>query len=142
MSSPPLKIVYLTSGAGGMFCGSCMNDNALARALIALGHDVQLVPLYTPIRTDGQDMSTGRIFYGGINMYLQQKVPFFRWLPRWMDRALDQPWLVRWATSHGVKTTAKDLGPSPSPSCAGGKVFSEKKSNGWWNGSPGAVSRT
>jgi glycosyltransferase involved in cell wall biosynthesis len=110
MNPAPLKIVYLTSGAGGMFCGSCMNDNALAKALIALGHDVQLISLYTPIRTDGQDMSQGRIFYGGINMYLQQKVPFFRWLPRWMDRALDQPWLVRWATSHGVKTTAKDLG--------------------------------
>jgi glycosyltransferase involved in cell wall biosynthesis len=110
MNPALLKIVYLTSGAGGMFCGSCMNDNSLAKALIALGHDVQLVPLYTPIRTDGQDMSQGRIFYGGINMYLQQKFPFFRWLPRWMDRALDQPWLVRWATSYGVKTTAKDLG--------------------------------
>jgi glycosyltransferase involved in cell wall biosynthesis len=87
-----------------------MNDNALAKALIALGHDVQLISLYTPIRTDGQDVSQGRIFFGGINMYLQQKVPLFRWLPRWMDRALDQPWLVRWATGHGVKTTAKDLG--------------------------------
>src|SRR5436189_3064562 len=110
MSLPPLKIVYLTSGAGGMFCGSCMNDNALAKALIALGHDVQLISLYTPIRTDSQDVSQGRIFFGGINMYLQQKIPFFRWLPRWMDRALDQPWLVRWATSHGVSTTAKELG--------------------------------
>lgn len=110
MSSPPLKIVYLTSGAGGMFCGSCMNDNALAKALIALGHDVQLVPLYTPIRTDGQDMSEGQIFFGGINMYLQQKIPLFRWLPRWMDRALDLPWLVRWATSFGSMTQAKDLG--------------------------------
>ncbi len=110
MSLPPLKIVYLTSGAGGMFCGSCMNDNALAKALIALGHDVQLVPLYTPIRTDGQDVSEGKIFFGGINMYLQQKLPFFRWLPRWMDRALDQPWLVRWATSFGSMTQAKDLG--------------------------------
>jgi glycosyltransferase involved in cell wall biosynthesis len=93
-----------------MFCGSCMNDNALAKALIALGHDVQLVPLYTPIRTDGQDVSQGRIFFGGINMYLQQKMPLFRWLPRWLDRALDQPWLVRWATGHGVSTTAKELG--------------------------------
>ncbi|MFN0020582.1 MAG: glycosyltransferase family 4 protein [Pirellulaceae bacterium] len=110
MNPAPLKIVYLTSGAGGMFCGSCMNDNSLAKALIALGHDVQLVPLYTPIRTDGQDVSQGRIFFGGINMYLQQKVPFFRWLPRWMDRALDQPWLVRWATSFGSMTQAKDLG--------------------------------
>lgn len=110
MSLPPLKIVYLTSGAGGMFCGSCMNDNSLAKALIALGHDVQLVPLYTPIRTDGQDVSEGKIFFGGINMYLQQKVPLFRWLPRWMDRVLDQPWLVRWATSFGSMTQAKDLG--------------------------------
>ena len=110
MTPASLKIVYLTSGAGGMFCGSCMNDNALAKALIALGHDVQLVPLYTPIRTDGQDVSLGRIFYGGINMYLQQKVPLFRWLPKWMDRALDQPWLVRWATSFGSMTRAKDLG--------------------------------
>lgn len=110
MNPAPLKIVYLTSGAGGMFCGSCMNDNALAKALIALGHDVQLISLYTPIRTDSQDMSQGRIFYGGINMYLQQKVPLFRWLPRWMDRALDQPWLVRWATSFGSMTRAKDLG--------------------------------
>ena len=110
MHPAPLKIVYLTSGAGGMFCGSCMNDNALAKALIALGHDVQLISLYTPIRTDGQDVSQGQIFFGGINMYLQQKVPLFRWLPRWMDRALDQPWLVRWATSFGSMTRAKDLG--------------------------------
>ena len=110
MTPASLKIVYLTSGAGGMYCGSCMNDNALAKALIALGHDVQLVPLYTPIRTDGQDVSLGRIFYGGINMYLQQKVPLFRRLPKWMDRALDQPWLVRWATSFGSMTRAKDLG--------------------------------
>ena len=41
----PLKIAYLTAGAAGMICGSCMHDNTLARALIALGHDVQLIPL-------------------------------------------------------------------------------------------------
>src|SRR4051812_46402484 len=110
MNASPLKIVYLTSGAGGMFCGSCMHDNALARALIALGHDVQLIPLYTPIRTDVPNVSTSRIFLGGINMYLQQNIPLFRWLPRWMDRALDQPWLVRWAAGRGVPMEAKDLG--------------------------------
>ena len=30
-----MKIAYLTAGAAGMFCGSCMHDNTLARALIA-----------------------------------------------------------------------------------------------------------
>lgn len=86
-----------------MICGSCLHDNTLARALIALGHDVQLIPLYTPIRTDEQDVSTHRVFYGGINMYLQQKVPLFRWLPKWLDRWLDWPWLIDWAAGRSVK---------------------------------------
>jgi glycosyltransferase involved in cell wall biosynthesis len=98
-----MKIVYLTAGAAGMICGSCLHDNTLARALAALGHDVQLIPLYTPIRTDEEDVSSSRIFYGGINMYLQQKVPLFRWLPKWLDRWLDQPWLINWAAGRGVK---------------------------------------
>src|SRR5437764_3331031 len=101
--SPPLKIAYLTAGAAGMICGSCMHDNTLARALIALGHDVQLIPLYTPIRTDEEDVSLHRVFYGGINMYLQQRSPLFRWLPKWLDRWLDQPWLINWAAGRSVK---------------------------------------
>ncbi len=100
---PPLRIAYLTAGAAGMICGSCLHDNALARALIALGHDVQLIPLYTPIRVDEDDISGDRIFYGGINMYLQQKMGLFRWLPKWLDRWLDQPWLINWASGRSVR---------------------------------------
>lgn len=99
----PLKIAYLTAGAAGMICGSCLHDNTLARALGELGHDVQLIPLYTPIRTDEQDMTSGPLFYGGINMYLQQKAALFRWLPKWLDRWLDQPWLINWASGGSVK---------------------------------------
>ncbi len=86
-----------------MICGSCLHDNTLARALIELGHDVQLIPLYTPIRTDEVDVSSDRVFYGGINMYLQQRVPLFRRLPKWLDRWLDQPWLINWASGGSVK---------------------------------------
>ena len=108
--TPPLKITYLTSGAAGMFCGSCMHDNTLARALIKLGCDVQLVPLYTPIRTDEESIASDRVFLGGMNVYLQQKFSLFRYLPRWIDGLLDYPWLIRFATSFGIRTTAKDLG--------------------------------
>src|SRR6187401_1537601 len=95
-AGPPLKIAYLTAGAAGMYCGSCMHDNTLARALIARGHDVQLLPLYTPIRTDEEDVTTDRQqFFGGINVFLQQKWPLFRSLPRWMQRAFDQRWLLQ-----------------------------------------------
>ena len=102
-ASQRLKLAYLTAGAAGMICGSCLHDNTLARAMIALGHDVQLIPLYTPIRTDEEDVSLGRVYFGGINMYLQQQVPLFRWLPKWIDRWLDQPWLINWASGRSVK---------------------------------------
>lgn len=109
MPPRPLKIVYLTAGAAGMICGSCLHDNTLARALLELGHDVQLIPLYTPIRTDETDVTSKRIFYGGINTYLQQNVPLFRWLPKWLDRWLDQPWLIDWAAGKSVKIEPNDV---------------------------------
>ena len=81
MANLPKKIVYLTAGAGGMFCGSCMHDNALAKSLSSLGFDIQLVPTYTPIRTDESDVSVDQVFFGGINVYLQQKIPLLRYVP-------------------------------------------------------------
>lgn len=106
----PRRIVYLTAGAAGMYCGSCLNDNALARELLSLGHDVQLIPLYTPIRTDGQDFTSDQVFFGGINVYLQQKAAIFRWLPRWLDRWIDQPWIINLATRFGGKLDYEKLG--------------------------------
>ena len=47
-----MRILQITAGAAGMYCGSCLHDNTLARALIELGHEVSLIPTYTPIRTD------------------------------------------------------------------------------------------
>jgi hypothetical protein len=45
---PGVNISILASGAGGMYCGSCMRDNALATALKRLGHGITLIPLFTP----------------------------------------------------------------------------------------------
>lgn len=106
----PLRALYLTAGAGGMFCGSCLNDNAVAKVLPQFGWDAQLVPCYTPIRIDGTDVSIDRVFFGGVNVWLQQKVPFFRWLPRFADRFLDNPGFVRRVTSTAVETDARFLG--------------------------------
>jgi glycosyltransferase involved in cell wall biosynthesis len=106
----PRRIVYLTAGAAGMYCGSCLNDNALARELLSLGHDVQLIPLYTPIRTDDQDFTSDQVFFGGINVYLQQKAAIFRWLPQWLDRWIDQPWIINLATRFGGKLDYEKLG--------------------------------
>ncbi len=104
-------LVYLTAGAAGMFCGSCMHDNALARAIIAAGKwTVTLVPTYTPIRTDEDNVSVDQVFFGGINVYLQQKLPLLRYLPGFLDRWLDQPWLIRRMTAKASDTSPQLLG--------------------------------
>jgi glycosyltransferase involved in cell wall biosynthesis len=105
-----MRIAYITAGAAGNFCGSCMHDNTLAAALQALGHDALLIPTYTPIRTDEKDVSTPRVFFGGINVYLQQKLAFFRHTPWTLDRLLDFPALLRWVARFAVRTQAEDLG--------------------------------
>lgn len=105
-----MKIAFITSGAAGNFCGSCMRDNTLVRALGELSHDALLIPTYTPIRTDEEDVSVPRVFFGGINVYLQQKSAFFRHTPWFVDRLFDSPQLLRWASQYAVKTDAKELG--------------------------------
>lgn len=105
-----MKIAYLTAGAAGMFCGSCINDNALAKALHQLGHDCILIPVYTPIRTDDQDVSIDRVFMGGINVYLQQKMPWLAYTPRWLDAVLNQSWIINPLTKNAGKTSPKLLG--------------------------------
>lgn len=107
---PRPKVVYLTAGAGGMYCGSCLRDNALAAGLSGLGWDVTLLPLYTPIRVDEEDRSVDQVFFGGINVYLQQKIPLFRHLPAFLDRWLDHPGLIRRVASGALSVSAKELG--------------------------------
>lgn len=106
-----MKIAYLTAGAAGMYCGSCMNDNAVARALIQAGHECLLIPVYTPIRTDEEDVSVPRVFLGGVNVYLQQQLGWMSRIPRVLDGVLNQPWLIRWLTRNAGKTSPALLGP-------------------------------
>jgi glycosyltransferase involved in cell wall biosynthesis len=105
-----MKIAYVTAGAAGMYCGSCMHDNTLAAALGRLGHEALLIPTYTPIRTDEPDVSQKRIFFGGINVYLQQKFALFRHTPWFLDRLLNFPALLNWVSRFAVKTRAEELG--------------------------------
>jgi glycosyltransferase involved in cell wall biosynthesis len=93
-----------------MYCGSCMRDNTLAAALQRLGCDAWLIPTYTPIRTDEQDVSRPQVFMGGINMYLQQQVAFFRRLPPFLDHWLDKPWLINWLSSFSIEVNGRNLG--------------------------------
>jgi glycosyltransferase involved in cell wall biosynthesis len=105
-----MKIACITAGAGRMYCGSCLRDNALAAALLDVGHDVMLIPTYTPTRTDETNVSMNRIFLGGINVYLQQHFAFFQNSPQIVDRLLDFRPLLRFVTRLGISVDPADLG--------------------------------
>ncbi len=105
-----MRIAYIAAGAGGMYCGSCIHDNTLAAALIRKGHEVALIPTYTPIRTDEPSVSVKKIFYGGINVYLEEKLALFRRTPWVVDKLLNNPRLLNWASRFSASTNAKDLG--------------------------------
>ena len=106
-----MNIVQLTPGAGGMFCGNCFHDNALVTALRDLGHDVTMLPLYLPIHVDEDDQSAGQpVFFGGVNVYLEQKSAAFRHAPRWLHRLLNARRLLEWAAGRAAKTRASDVG--------------------------------
>ncbi len=93
-----------------MFCGSCMHDNTWAHALMAAGAEVSLIPTYTPIRVDEMNASLDRVFFGGINVYLNGKFGFWRSVPRFMKSWLDSPGVIRWATKKSISNDAHELG--------------------------------
>jgi hypothetical protein len=105
-----MKILSITAGSAGMYCGSCARDNALAVELLARGHEVTLLPLYTPTNTDETNVSRGQVLFGGISIYLQQHLALFRRTPRFLDRLWDSPRVIGAFASRSISTDPKLLG--------------------------------
>jgi glycosyltransferase involved in cell wall biosynthesis len=110
-SCSAMRLVHLTAGTGSFFCGTCLRDHALVKALRRLGHDALLVPLYLPlVLDDSGSPQESPLFFGGINVYLQQKSGFFRHAPQWLDKLLDAPVLLRQAGRKAGMTNPRELG--------------------------------
>jgi glycosyltransferase involved in cell wall biosynthesis len=104
-----MRIVSITAGAAGMFCGSCLRDNTLAAALIRLGHDCLLLPTFTPLTLDEPDQSASRVFLGGVNVFLDE-YRAARWLPRFARSWLDRPGILRFAARFSGIENYEKLG--------------------------------
>ncbi len=104
-----MRILALTAGAARMYCGSCLRDNTLAAELRRQGHDVILLPLYTPTRTDEPNVSYPKVFLNGISVCLDQQAEFFR-KPRLLDRLWDAPWMLNLASRTSIRVDPHLLG--------------------------------
>jgi glycosyltransferase involved in cell wall biosynthesis len=105
-----MRILQLTAGAAGMYCGTCLRDNSLAAALMKLGHDVTLLPLYTPTLTDEANVSNEKIFFGGISVYLEQNYALFRKTPWLLDKLWDSKAALKMAAKSTIPVDPHFLG--------------------------------
>lgn len=106
-----MRILHLTAGTGRWHCGTCIRDDALVKALRALGHEADLVPLYLPIVADGPSCSAQEpVRVSGVAAWLQQEVPLFRRAPRWVDALLASGPLLSLAGRFAGSTRPESLG--------------------------------
>ncbi|HDP34318.1 MAG TPA: glycosyltransferase [Candidatus Hydrogenedentes bacterium] len=107
-----MKILHLVPGSGGTFyCQNCLRDHLLIRALRRQGHDVILAPLYLPMYGGATAAETNApLFFGGISVYVREKIPLLRTMPEWMIRLLNAPFLLRQAAKRESSTNAAELG--------------------------------
>ncbi|MBJ05562.1 MAG: glycosyl transferase group 1 [Verrucomicrobiaceae bacterium] len=108
-----MKVTFLTAGTGSYHCGACMRDNTLVTSLHKAGHEVSLLPMYLPMQLDEEalpQVQRAPIFFGGINVYLQQKFRIFRHTPRWLDRLMNGRGLLRSAAKRSHMTSPRDQG--------------------------------
>ncbi len=107
-----MRIIQITPSAGDSFyCENCLRDAALAKEIIILGHEGLTIPLYLPLPSEQSGSSDiSPIFFGGLNVYFQQKLTFFRKTPRWLDSLFDSPRLLKWIGRMAGMTSERDLG--------------------------------
>jgi glycosyltransferase involved in cell wall biosynthesis len=122
-----MRILEITAGAAQMYCGSCIRDNALAAELLRQGHDVTLLPLYTPTLTDEQNVSDPHVFFGGISVYLEQHSAIFRKTPRALDRLWDSHWALKLASRHSIAVNPHLLGEMAVSMLRGPDGFQQKE---------------
>jgi glycosyltransferase involved in cell wall biosynthesis len=105
-----MRIAFIAAGAGGMYCGSCLRDAALAKAARALGHEFLLVPLYTPMRIDEEGLAEDHVFLGAVEIYLRAKLPFLRRMRGPLARILGSQRVLRWLSRFALSGRPEDVG--------------------------------
>ncbi|MBM4155538.1 MAG: glycosyltransferase family 4 protein [Lentisphaerae bacterium] len=107
-----MKIVTLLPGSGDTFyCQNCVRDLSTARGLRALGADVTLAPMYLPVDPGpAAGVRSAPVFYGAVNVWLEQRFPGLGRRGRRFLRWLDARPVLRFAARRAGSTDAHGLG--------------------------------
>ncbi|MCI0471874.1 MAG: glycosyltransferase [Candidatus Aminicenantes bacterium] len=106
-----MKIAYVAPGSGGKFyCQNCFLDNDLIKSLRQIGHDAIKIPMYLPANMGEHEAAAASpVFFGAINVYLKEKLSFYRYFPGWLRRFFDSSMMLRLAAGKAGSTRAAGL---------------------------------
>jgi glycosyltransferase involved in cell wall biosynthesis len=105
-----MRILHIIPGSGGSFyCGNCLRDSKYVNALKEMGHEVIKIPMYLPLFANEKDNGTAPVFYGAISIYLKQLFPLFEKAPKWFDRVLNSPPMLKMAANMAGSTDSPGL---------------------------------
>jgi glycosyltransferase involved in cell wall biosynthesis len=106
-----MKITNIVPGFGGTFyCGNCLRDSAYTNWLKKIGHDAVTLPLYMPLNAlNNYSTNDVPVFFGAVNVYLEQKFKFFRHMPKWLHNFFNSPAILRFASKMSESTRAEGL---------------------------------
>jgi glycosyltransferase involved in cell wall biosynthesis len=106
-----MKITYIVPGFGNKFyCGNCLRDITLSKAIKNIGHDLTVVPMYLPNSIDNFSNNDNiPVFYGAVNIYLKQNYKLFRKIPKWLYSFLNSPFVLNYASRKSGSTRAEGL---------------------------------
>ncbi len=106
-----MKIVHIIPGSGGTFyCQNCLRDNDLVRVMKDMKLDVKMVPMYLPLSVEKSYVAPDTpVFYGAVNIYLKQKMSFYRHAPVWVEKLLDSSTVLNFAARMSGSTSTDGL---------------------------------
>jgi glycosyltransferase involved in cell wall biosynthesis len=89
-----------------------MRDGLLVHGLLARGHDVEVIPLYTPLRLDDPQLlpASPRLHFSGINVYLAEKSRLFAAMPGFARRVFENRTLLSLLSALFIETRPSRLG--------------------------------
>ncbi len=106
-----MKILLIVPGTvRGFYCENCARDLELAKALRGTGADAFVAPLYLPLAAGSElEDAASPVFYGAVNVYLEQYLPVYGLVPRPLRKLLDSEPVLGQAAKMGSSTKAKGL---------------------------------
>ncbi len=105
-----MNIVHIIPGSGGGFyCGNCLRDGEMFKAIRNQGHNAIITPMYLPLFMECKNKNDVPVFFGAISIYLKHRFPFLQKLPNWVDGLLNSEPMLKMAARLAGSTRSTGL---------------------------------